>query len=220
MLTGTLHDITEMKEVENELRGAHARLDALTAHLEYAREEERRRLAMDIHDDVGAGLSGLRMSLTLLKRDVAHLPDSGARIDSIDRDLDGIIATVRHLGADLRPPALDALGLVPALEVLAAEWSRRCNCAVELDIDDEAAVDMPPDRSIQVYRIVQEALTNVARHASASFVVITLRVTRDRLVISISDDGRGMGDRARGHHSFGLANMHQRARLLGGVVDF
>jgi PAS domain S-box-containing protein len=218
-LTATVHDITDLRHAESELRAAHTRLDALTAHLELAREEERRRLAMDIHDVVGAGLSGVRMSLTLLARELSDRPDARARVDTVDNELDGIIATVRNLATDLRPAALDELGLVPALEVLADEWSGRGDCRVELIAEDEASFDMLPERAIQVYRIVQEALTNVARHASATRVNIRLIANRGRLELIIRDDGRGIRDGPPHQTSFGLANMLQRARLLGGTID-
>lgn len=218
-VTGTAHDITDLKLAELRLVEARARARALAAHLEVAREDERHRLAMDIHDVVGSGLAGIRMSLRRVHNDIAGDLGTARRIRRIEDDLDSIIQTVRRVASDLRPVVLDELGLVTAIESLVDEWRSRRAFVIELRVTDDAAVNLPADRGIHIYRIVQESLTNVSRHADAQRVEVVITGRDGDLEVVIRDDGRGFAPRAIRSSSFGVGNMHERAAILGGSLE-
>ncbi|WTW98412.1 histidine kinase [Streptomycetaceae bacterium NBC_01309] len=177
-----------------------------------AREEERRRLRRELHDSLGPGLSGLGLAVDAVRTIMADDPDTAA---ALLRDLHGhsadLLQEVRRLARGLRPPALDDLGLASALAAL-ADTARAAG--VEMDVHVEAAADLPAAVEVAVYRIAQEAATNVIRHAQAAHAVLRLHNGDGDLRLEISDDGRGIGAAASG---VGLHSMRERAEELGGT---
>ncbi len=218
-MIGAMMDITDRKLSEQRLRDSREQLRALTGHLEQVREEERTRIAREIHDELGQALTGLKMDLSWF---AARLPNNPAFQDkgaAMLKLIDSTVHAVRRLSTELRPAILDNLGLIPAIEWLAQEFQKRTGITCEfVTADDDLALDA--DRMTALFRICQEALTNVTRYAQATSVHIILETDGKEILLRISDNGRGITDaEARGIKSFGLLGMRERARLLGGSFD-
>jgi PAS domain S-box-containing protein len=219
-LFGVTIDVTERRRAEEELRRSREQLSDLSAHLEGAREAERSAIAREIHDELGQALTALRMDVSWLR---THLPAGGeaalAKMRGMEELIDETISRARRLCSELRPGVLDDLGLPAAVEWQAQEFERRtgvrCEATASLAIE-------PLDRELStaLFRILQESLTNVARHAQASRVQVDLRQEGGRIVLEVSDDGRGnAGAQAPGRRSLGVLGMRERARRLGGSLN-
>jgi PAS domain S-box-containing protein len=211
-------DITESKAAEHRLRESYEMLRALASRRETTREEERKRIARELHDELGQQLTALRMGASALRMRFVH--DNPVVADDIQKLLvlaDKTMQVVRDVVASLRPAVLDA-GIVAALEWLGAEFSRNSNAICHLCVPEEH-VSLGEDVSIAFFRIVQEALTNVVRHARAKHVFITLDYSDDHCVLDIRDDGAGFNPVARRRRkSFGLAGMKERVLMVGGEI--
>ena len=199
---------------------ANDRLRALGARLEAAREEERRLLARELHDQVGQALIVLKLELSLLGKDAAAAsgaPEMEPRLASLQRLLDETLETTRRLSAELRPPLLDEMGLPAVIEARAQELQARSGLAFTLNIPPPGALALDPGQALGLYRVLQEALTNVVRHAGARQVTVRLHAENDEVVLAIADDGRGITaeDPARAG-SLGLLGMRERMTALGG----
>ena len=203
-----------------ELRAAHAQLQRLTALVITAQEEERRRIARELHDDTAQALTSVLVRLRLLARQAVRDEVRDGLIELLDLTaaaLDG----VRRMALDLRPTTLDDLGLVPAVESYARAFGERLGIRVRTDVHGMRG-RLPPDRELLVYRVVQEALTNVAKHASATVVEITMRGADSHLTATIRDNGRGFDvteTLAASERGLGLFGMEERAQLAGGSLD-
>jgi signal transduction histidine kinase len=211
-MTGIAEDVTERKAAE-EMK----HLRDLAAHLQSAREEERKRISREIHDELGQVLTGLKLELSWAAR---HSEPSRVRerLEVLPGMIDGAVEALHKITAALRPDALDA-GLVDAISWQAGEFERHSSiyCSLELPVHE---VHWDPDHSTAMFRIMQEALTNVARHADASTVYIRLREERDQVILEVEDDGCGISrDDVANTHSFGLLGMQERARLAGGTLS-
>jgi PAS domain S-box-containing protein len=219
------HDVTERDRADGQLRESRALLRALAGRLQSVREEEKARMARDLHDELGQLLTGLKMDLRWLERRISDLPASDAVNPLVDRVVaasalaDLTVASVQRIAAELRPGALDRLGLVPALRQEARLFQERTGLPCEARLD-EATPEPPPEVATALYRICQEALTNVTRHAAASRVVVTLAAEPPGLVLRVEDDGRGFEAAEPGPSALGLLGMKERAALLGGGVEF
>ena len=202
-----------------ELRSAHDALRRLSAHLNSIREEERAHIARDIHDELGATFTALQLELNWMRQ---RLGDDAAFIDPIDRMLDmatAALGSVRRILNDLRPGVLDHLGLWAALECLLQELQGRTNLNCSFFCTPEVErCRLGRDAEIAIFRIVQEVLTNVQRHAQAMNVRFSATVDGRNLVIRISDDGKGMSVPSQ-PTTFGLLGMRERAIALGGTLD-
>jgi PAS domain S-box-containing protein len=216
-----LRDETDRRRAVEALETSRERLRQFSAELERAREEESARISREIHDELGQHLTGLKLDLSWL---AARLEADGGENSSrllekargMTRLVDETIEQVRRIASELRPGVLDDLGLSAALEWQAAEFESRLGIRCRLDCDD-AAETVPPDHATAMFRIFQEALTNVARHAQANEVRVRLKVDGDSLRLTIEDDGRGITDEAiHAGTSLGLLGLRERARLLGG----
>jgi PAS domain S-box-containing protein len=225
-IVGTVQDITERKRTEEELLASRERLRELSAYLEAIREEERRRIAMEIHDELGQVLTALKMDVALLKmRLVGDAntrpntdPEATRKIDDIRELVEKTIWMVRNVASHLRPAALN-FGVVSALEWLAEDFARRNGMPCQLVVRGGEPV-LADAFSTAVFRIVQESLTNVSRHAGASRVTVTLVSSDVALDLRVSDDGKGFDtDSAQGGYSYGLLGMSERARLIGGTLQ-
>ncbi len=211
-------DITERKEAEQRLSESYDLLRELTSRRETAREEERKRIARELHDELGQQLTALRMGASALRMRFARdNPAVAEEIQKLLRLADTTMRVVRDVVASLRPAVLDA-GIVAALEWLTAEFSRANDAVCHLCVPDENMA-LAEESSIAIFRIVQEALTNVARHAEARRVFVTLEQADDLCVLEVRDDGKGFDPIATRRKSFGLAGMKERALMLGGEIS-
>jgi signal transduction histidine kinase len=203
-----------------ELHAAHVQLQRLTALVITAQEEERRRIARELHDDTAQALTSVLVRLRLLARQAVR---DEVR-DGLHEVLDLTVAAldgVRRMALDLRPSTLDDLGLVPAVESYAHAFGNRWGIRVRTDVQSVRG-RLPPDRELLVYRVVQEALTNVAKHAGATAVEITMRSEDNHLTATVHDNGRGFNvaeTLAASERGLGLFGMEERAQLAGGSLD-
>lgn len=212
------HDITALKQAERRLEESYAMLQELAAYRETAREEERARIARELHDELGQLLTALRLGVSTLRMQFgAANPLLAERIGALTELADKTLQGMRDVATLLRPPALD-MGVVAALDWLVGEFSRHTGVVCEFDAPRNKVV-LDEARSIAVFRLVQESLTNVARHASAGNVLVSLREGDDGgYWLEIKDDGRGFDPKkVKGRH-FGLAGLRERGALIGGDV--
>ncbi|KQQ42360.1 histidine kinase [Duganella sp. Leaf126] len=213
-----LRDITERKQVQEKLAQSHTQLRELSAALLTIREEERKHIARELHDDLGQLLATLRVDLALLQRQV-RAPEAQNVLAGMDELLMAAITSLRRIASNLRPRALDEGGLYFALESLRQEFVSHYGIACRLHANEEELI-LDDAHSTAIYRIVQEALTNITRHAQASRVELSLRRVDDKLDISIQDDGRGIAaqdmDKAA---SYGLIGMRERVWALHGDIS-
>ena len=220
-IEGVGRDITESRKIQNRLAESESQLRRLAAGLHSARETERAHLSRELHDELGQMLTTLKIDLTRTVHDLLPLhldPKQIDRMQSMVGNVDVAMETVRRLATALRPPALDHLGLTAAIELEAAAVSRRSGvrCRVTGAMRAET---LTKDESTAVFRIVQEALTNVVRHAGASAVRIDLRQHQSRISVRIHDNGRGISEcELDDPGSIGLLGMRERAELIGGQV--
>jgi two-component system, NarL family, sensor histidine kinase UhpB len=197
--------------------------EALEAR-EGAREEERRRLARELHDDLGQALTGLKMELAWLEHRVAgesssSATDVHAKVQVMRQLVERAMHTVRTVITELRPEALDRLGLVAALEWQAETFARQVGLRCRFHSSSEQ-VDLDRGRASSVFRVFQEMLTNVARHAAASRVDVDIAQDNEMFVVTVRDNGRGFEPKAGARPSaFGLLGMRERALLLGGEIE-
>jgi len=210
-----LDDVTERKRAERELQRSLQELHALNARLHNVREEERTRLARELHDELGQALTAIRIGLAALKT----TPGLDRRVQSIDGLLglvDETIHSVRRISTELRPGILDHLGLAAAVEWAAEEFQTRTAIQCHVGLAG-MSLDVDAERTTALFRILQEALTNIARHAGATQVSIHLSEERGHLALEVRDNGRGIGEgQLRASGSLGILGMRERAMLLGG----
>lgn len=218
-MIGAMMDITDRKLAEQRLRDSREQLRALTAHLERVREEERTRIAREIHDELGQALTGLKMDLSWFAGRLPNHPALQEKSAAMLKLIDSTVQSVRRLSTELRPAILDSLGLIPAIEWLAQEFQKRTGVECEFVTRDED-LNVDKERTTALFRICQEALTNVARYAHATRLHIELDSDEQEITLRIADNGRGITDaEQRATNSFGLLGMRERARLLGGAFD-
>ncbi|MCW5623229.1 MAG: PAS domain-containing protein [Burkholderiales bacterium] len=211
---GVLHDVTERRGIEDELR-------RLTAHVESTQEAERIRIAREIHDELGGVLTGIRMHVATAARDSEQSTGSTtARLQEVLHLIDSATESVRRVIRDLRPSILDDLGPIAAIEWYADERLRKAGVPVEVVLGPGVAdTVLDGERASALFRVGQEAITNIARHADATRVTITVDRDEAGLSIEIEDDGRGLpDDLAARPRSFGLIGMHERVRYFGGQL--
>lgn len=211
-------DVTARHEESRALESSRRQLRELSANLVHAREEERRRIARELHDELGQRLTALHMELSRLHA-TARAKSTRARMQAMLHMVDDTAASVRRIATDLRPLMLDDLGLNAAIEWLCHSWEQRMGIRIRLHLDkDDPSID--EQAVTAVYRMVQEALTNVARHARATRVEIRLRQTGDTLVLIVQDNGSGFSEPlVHGDGSYGLMGIRERAYLLGGQLE-
>ncbi|WP_416769073.1 PAS domain-containing protein [Pseudomonas sp. RHF3.3-3] len=211
-------DISGIRKAERRLAASNRQLRELSSRRESAREEERKLIAQEIHDELGQHLTALRMGISLLRlKHGEQAPGLGDGVESLMALCDRTIGVVRSIATSLRPAVLN-MGLYPALEWLIDDFhSHHTHIVCEL----QAPSGTPPlddSQATTAFRIVQEALTNIARHSGATRAIISLEYVDDRYVLDITDNGHGFDPASVGKHSFGLAGMRERGASLGGEV--
>jgi PAS domain S-box-containing protein len=213
-----LRDVTERQQVQDALSRSHAQLRQLSAALQTIREEERSHIARELHDDLGQLLASLRMDLTLLQQEPVDGAASLGLMQGMEENLLTAINSLRRIATNLRPRALDEGGLYFALQGLRDEFIERHGIACSL-FADEAELRLDDAASTTIFRIVQEALTNIARHAGATCVTMYLYRIDGQLLVSIRDDGRGIvaADMEKAQ-SLGLVGMRERVWGMHGEI--
>jgi PAS domain S-box-containing protein len=221
-----LRDISERKQAERALKEAYEQLRELTRRLTEAEEVERKRLARELHDEFGQALTGLKFDVAWLTKELARTAKGAgaagmkSKAIGMSHAIDGLIQSVRATAASLRPGVLDDLGLVAALEWLAASFHERTGLPCELTVDPSIR-DTPVEVALAttVFRGAQELTTNVMRHARASEAEMRLTLQDEHLVLTVRDNGRGLRpEQWKEGRSLGLRGLHERVKLVGGGV--
>ena len=221
---GTVYDgivlnVTHSKQAEAETRRSRSQLSALAAHMESVKETERLNLAREVHDDLGGNLTAIKIGLSWLKQ---NLPAGETRLHEravyLDNVVDQTIESTHRIASSLRPPVLE-FGIVSALSWQLQNFAKNTDIPYQFNAPQDA-IPLDPEAAITVFRIAQEALTNVAKHARATQVTIDLSLYDDCLLLTIADNGAGiksvpdMPDK----HGFGILGMTERAAVLGGTL--
>jgi PAS domain S-box-containing protein len=217
LFTVILRDVTERARADDDLRRSREELRELSAAAHSIREQEQRRMAREIHDELGQSLTALKMDVAwMLGNLCAGSPSLTEKLNAMQAQLDATVAATRRISADLRPLMLDDLGLIPAAEWLAQTFSERTGIPCKLHIRPPD-IELAEPHASALYRILQESLTNVARHAKASEVDVVIEQTDGVLKLSVKDDGRGFSPaEARAQKTYGLLGLRERTLLLGG----
>ena len=220
-----VRDVSEHKRTEARLRNSREQLRALSRRVQNAREKERRRIAREVHDELGQALTGLKMDVAWLGK---HLAKDGqangnakflSKIESMSDLIDETLQSVRKITTELRPGVLDALGLVAAIEWQAQEFQNRTGIKCRAQMTSQT-LKMELEVSTAVFRIFQEILRNVLRHAHATKVEIELKATTPNLLLVVRDNGRGISAlEVSAPSSLGLLGMRERALAFGGEVE-
>lgn len=222
MFTGMIRDISARKQAEQALQQSQLELRRLSAHQEQVKEQERKRIAQEIHDELGAVLTGIKayVSVSIDRAVRAGLPADPLLVETASMT-ETAIHTVRRVITDLRPSVLDHLGVWDALEWYAGQIEERARLACLCAFDDTVLnAQLDAERSTMVFRIVQEALTNVVRHAEASTVWLKARCEDEDIVVQVEDNGKGIdGERLQNRDSWGLKGMYERSRHFGGDLQ-
>jgi two-component system sensor histidine kinase UhpB len=219
-LLGLVEDVTERREMEEQSRRLEGQLRRLARRLDEAREKERKKLAIWLHDEVGQLLTALRLDLAWLGgRMPAGSDEIRVRLAEMQRLIEDRITAVQQISIELRPSILEDLGLRAAIEWACGQHEARTGTAVKVD-NAVSDPDVPRPVALAVLRITQEALTNIARHAGASCVWLTLRRDESRILLTVADNGRGIRpDEAAGFGALGILGMRERTMACGGTFD-
>ena len=215
----------KLRESEEQLRATTEQLRALSARLESAREEEGARIAREIHDELGSALTTLKWDLETIDREYVEAEDNAdlvrirEKIAAMMQLIDATTKTMKRISGELRPSILDDIGLVEAIDWQAQQFQNRtgiiCNCDCGLE-----NVELTPEQSTAMFRIFQEALTNILRHAKATQVDVAVKQDSGKLVLTIKDNGRGISEEEKSRpESLGLLGMRERVSLIGGQID-
>jgi PAS domain S-box-containing protein len=220
LLTVILRDVTERVRAEEALSKSKEEIRELALTSQTAREQEKSRIARELHDELAQSLTALKMDVTWLRQ---QMPAGGGpiskKLDDIETLLDGTVAATRRISSDLRPLMLDDLGLVPAVEWLVQKFTERNGIPCELDIGT-SDLELRDPYASAVFRILQESLTNAARHAQASRIEVSIDLRDEAIALRVHDNGRGFSPQLpRKPGSYGLMGLRERAYLLGGEVN-
>ena len=225
LVRGTITDISERKLAEDQLNATNEQLRALTVGLRHAREEEGTRIAREIHDELGSAMTSLKWDIESLEKAVSEseshlqMPVLRDKVAVMMKLIDTTVNVVRRISSELRPIILDDLGLEAAIEWQAEQFQARtgiiCKCGSSLE-----KVDLNEDQSTALFRIFQEALTNVLRHARATRIDVAMAKNDQEFNLTIKDNGRGITDEEKSQtRSLGLLGMRERAQLIGGEIS-
>lgn len=216
--------IAAKKQTQASLSKSHEQLRALTTHLQVMREEERKYIARELHDELGQAFTALKIDVTLLlkKLNAGHMEQELLReeLQSMIKTISTSITSVREIVATLRPAVLDNFGLLSEIESQAQDFQKRTSIAVEV-VAEVDYIDLSREISIEVFRIIQETMTNIARHAGATEVTIMVDKTEEQFCFTIADNGKGLKPGSMTDiRTFGLLGMHERAERIGALLAF
>jgi two-component system sensor histidine kinase UhpB len=220
-MVGSMQDITHRKETEEQILHSQAELRRLTAYVESAREEERTRIAREIHDELGQAMTALKMDVSWLERKAIADPSTlTEKTQEMIQLIDETIRTIRRIATELRPGVLDNLGIQAAIEWQAQEFEHHTGIHCTLSFEP-SAITLDDLRSTALFRILQETLTNVARHAHATAVHIALEEDHGDVSLQVRDNGKGISSEDLAIlNSFGIIGIRERVSHLGGRVNF
>lgn len=214
---GLISDITDMKKTEKQLNKSLKQLQQLNQYIHTVREKERVLISRELHDDLGQALTAVMIDLGSLKHIIADEAKAKLKIDKISALVNDTIKTVQRLTSQLRPQIIDDLGLDAAVEWYAKDFSERTGIKIEIKL--EPVTNITSEISLIIFRILQESLTNIARHSNATKAVIKLFLHEKMMRFEITDNGVGINEKAKkSRNSFGLISMRERAKGLGGVL--
>jgi len=212
----TENALKERERLDFEVRQRTAQLTELAQHLQTAREDERARLARNLHDELGALLTAAKLDAARIRSRLAGTaPEALERLAHLVDILNSSIALGRRIIEDLRPSTLGTLGLLATLEILAQEYGQSSGIEVHCDL---APVDLAPSAELMVYRLMQEAITNVTKYAQARQVWLSLSSTGNQVEVSVRDDGIGFDTAVKPNSAYGLLGMRYRVEALGGSL--
>lgn len=217
----SFRDITERKRAEEDLEASYKAIRKLTCHLQNIREEERTHIAREIHDELGQQLTVMKMDASWLNKKVGSTAEDivKQKMQDLLSTLDGTVKTVRRIASDLRPSLLDDLGLIAAMEWQLAEFEKRSGIKTNL-ADPGEELKLPDEIKTGLFRIFQESLTNVVRHADARKVKVSLQQKGGSFVLRIADDGKGFDQHTiADQKTLGLLGMKERTSMIGGTYD-
>lgn len=222
----SFRDITQQVRANQQLQTSHEQLRALSSHLQSIREEERIRIAREIHDELGQVLTAVKMDLMLLDKQSKQSKAKELRslvhqeLQSVSVIIDGAVESVRRIARELRPEALDHLGIKAAIEWYAQDIQSRTNieCIVASNVEE---IELEPHRATELFRIFQEAMTNILRHAHATRVHVRINRRESSIALLIQDNGKGFeSEQQASIRSLGIIGMKERALLLHGTISF
>lgn len=217
-LLGITRDITEARRAEEQVQASRAALRSLATREQHIREDERTRIAREIHDSLGQALTALKLQLAAVQAAQAA-PSLGGPLSDMTLMVDDLVKSVRSIASDLRPPILDQLGLPAAVEWLAQDFTRQTGIGCRVTVLGSQPI-VTPELGTALFRIVQESLTNVLRHAGATSVDVELGVKSNCVTLEINDDGAGITEEGTtGPGSLGILGMRERAAALGGLLE-
>lgn len=218
---GTLQDVTERVQAEEQLKSSNEKLRALAARVQAVREEQNIMIAREIHDELGSALTGLKMDISWANK---HLPAEGGELlrqkfSEMSQLIDETIQKVRNISTELRPSILDDLGLAAAIEWQCKEFQRRTEIKCRINSLYEDA-ELGPEKATAVFRIYQEILTNAARHSRATLIETSMKKNGENLILKVSDNGVGIkGNDISDSKSLGILGIFERAAVFGGNVE-
>jgi signal transduction histidine kinase len=213
-------DISVTKQTETILKQLNEELHHVSAHLEKIKEEEQARIAREVHDQLGQQLTGLKMDVSWLEKKGEQMAGTNEwknKLREMKEMLNEAVRTVRKIAYDLRPSILDDFGLVAAMEWHSNDFAHRSGIVVRFS-HPGVTIETKPDIAIGLFRIYQEVLTNVARHAEAKNIIASLELLAKELVMVVTDDGKGF-DNNKEKKSLGLLGMKERAHIMGGSLQ-
>ena len=217
LIRGSMVDITERKKAQLELEQSYESIRYLTDHLQNIREQERIHIAREIHDELGQQLTVLKMDISWLNKKIAPVDNAvKQKLKSLTEMLNGTVKTVRRISSELRPSLLDDLGLVAAMEWQLKEFEERSGIKA-IFVADETEIELPDSIKTGFFRIFQESLTNIARHAHAKHVSASLKSSNQEIILCIEDDGKGFDNKKiEGKRTLGILGMKERTLMMGG----
>jgi PAS domain S-box-containing protein len=217
-ILGTAIDITDRILYEEKIKQANIQLKKLNSHLVTVRENERKLISREIHDQLGQSLTALKMDLTCYMNDSIPGQEGMAKLEGMIDLVSGTISDVQRISSELRPGILDDLGLAPAIEWYCDEFEHRSGLRLKLNLNNVQSKNM--NHNLTLYRILQESLTNVIRHAHATSVAIKLREINNCISLTIKDDGVGISkEKIRASGSLGIRGMYERVKHSGGTIQ-
>ena len=217
-IEGTLHDITERIENETKLKESSEKIKLLSAHIRHNYEEERARFSREIHDEIGQEFEAIKMEMAQLRNAITVMPIR-ERITKVISNMDDSITKVRRIAMELRPGILDDIGLIAAVEWQGQEFERRTGIKF---IFSSSINEFAPDTTLSnnLYRVFQEALSNVEKHSAASAVEVKIKLTNGKLIFEIKDNGKGFDvQKARSKATVGLLGIFERISLINGYLS-